>query len=69
MGTLLALNNLLEVVGPEMDTGFALIIIIMAIIIAILPIILFFKVWRMCNDVKDIKDILKDIYHNQEMRR
>ena len=69
MGTILALNNLLEVVGPEMDTGFALIIIIMAIIIAILPIILFFKVWRMCNDVKDIKDILKDIYHNQEMRR
>ena len=69
MGTILALNNLLEVVGPEMDTGFALIIIIMAIIIAILPIILFFKVWRMCNDVKDIKDFLKDIYHNQEMRR
>lgn len=61
MGTLLALNNLLEVVGPDMDTGFALIIMIMAIIIAILPIILFFKVWGMCNDIKDIKELLKDI--------
>ena len=69
MGTLLlALASLLEVV-PDFEIGAMIIIIMFAAIISILPIILFFKVWRMCNDVKDIKDILRDIYHNQEMRR
>ena len=30
--------------------------IIGGLIIAILPIILFFHVWRMCNDVTEIKE-------------
>lgn len=30
---------------------------IIALVITILPIILFFKVWRMCNDVREIKEI------------
>ena len=32
--------------------------IIGGLIIAILPIILFFKVWGMCNDVREIKETL-----------
>ena len=69
MGTmLLALASLLEIV-PDAEIGALIIVLIIAAIISLLPIILFFKVWRMCNDVKEIKDILKDIYHNQEMRR
>ena len=30
---------------------------IISLAIIILPIILFFKVWRMCNDVREIKEI------------
>lgn len=30
---------------------------IIVLTIAILPIILFFKVWGMCNDVREIKEI------------
>ncbi len=30
------------------------------ITIWVLPIILFFKVWRMCNDVKRITEILEE---------
>lgn len=32
--------------------------IIGGLIIAILPIILFFKVWGMCNDVREIKEAI-----------
>lgn len=32
---------------------------ILALVIAILPIILFFKVWGMCNDIRDIKELMK----------
>ena len=31
---------------------------IIGLAIATLPIILFFKVWRMCNDVREIKETL-----------
>ena len=30
---------------------------IIGLAIATLPIILFFKVWRMCNDIREIKEI------------
>lgn len=39
---------------------FPLTILIIAIIPIILCIILFFKVWAMANNIKDIKEILKD---------
>ena len=69
MGTsLLALASLLEVV-PDIEIGALIIVLIIAAIISLLPIILFFKVWRMCNDVKDIKDILRDMYHYKELHR
>ena len=46
--------HLLAVVGPMqtlvVSVGFTTMII--------LPIILFFKVWRMCNDVREIKETL-----------
>lgn len=32
--------------------------IIAGLIIALLPIVLFFKVWGMCNDVREIKETL-----------
>ena len=55
-------TTILGVVGPELesDAGVVLVIVLFAIIIAILPIILFFKVWRMCNDVRDIKGMLQE---------
>ena len=70
MGTLfLTISRLLEVV-PNFDDSAYLIVacigIIIALIITLLPIILFFKVWRMCNDVKEMKDLLWDIKHNQD---
>ena len=69
MGTmLLALASLLEIV-PDTEIGALIIVLIIAAIISLLPIILFFKVWRMCNDVKEIKDVLKDMYHYQELHR
>lgn len=46
----------LAVVGPMEVLGVFLGLII-GLAIAILPIILFFKVWRMCNDVREIKEI------------
>ena len=36
-----------------------LIVAVIAITIWVLPIILFFKVWGMCNDVKRIKEMLE----------
>ena len=45
--------HLLAVVGP-MQT---LVVGVGFITMIILPIILFFKVWRMCNDVREIKEI------------
>lgn len=35
--------------------------LIIGLIIALLPIILFFKVWGMCNDVKEIKETVKSL--------
>ena len=43
-----------------------LLIAVIAIIISILPIILFFKVWGMCNNVKDIKNLLIEIYKEMD---
>ncbi len=62
------MGTLLEVV-PDFEVGVYIALIFIAAIIAILPIILFFKVWRMCNDVKEMKDVLKDMYHYQELHR
>ena len=42
-----------------MESNFYLILIIIALIIALLPVILFFKVWGMTNDVAEIKEMLK----------
>ena len=36
---------------------FGLIAIVVVVTLWLLPIILFFKVWGMCNDVKRIKEI------------
>jgi hypothetical protein len=36
-----------------------ILVCIFAIVCTILPIVLFFKVWGMCNDVKEIKEILE----------
>ena len=46
--------HLLAVVGP-MQT---LVVSVGFITIIILPIILFFKVWKMCDDVRKIKETL-----------
>ncbi len=43
-----------------MQTLFYIIVAILALTIWLLPIILFFKVWGMCNDVKEIKQILEN---------
>ena len=48
--------EVLAVVGPMEVLGIFLGLII-GLTIATLPIILFFKVWRMCNDVREIKEI------------
>ena len=50
--TVLAVVNALQVLLVWLGFIIALIITI------ILPIILFFKVWRMCNDVRKIKETL-----------
>ena len=50
--TVLAVVNALQVLLVWLGFIIALIITI------ILPIILFFKVWRMCNDVREIKETL-----------
>lgn len=47
----------LAVVGSFQVLVVCLGFIIALIITIILPIILFFKVWRMCNDVREIKEI------------
>ncbi len=63
------MGQLLEVINPIADTGWAgviLLIAVIAIIISILPIILFFKVWGMCNNVKDIKNLLIEIYKEMD---
>ena len=48
--------EILAVVGP-MEVLVTCLGLIIVLTIAILPIILFFKVWRMCNDVREIKEI------------
>lgn len=48
--------DVLAVVGPMEVLGVFLGLSI-SLAIIILPIILFFKVWRMCNDVREIKEI------------
>jgi len=47
------------------------IIAILAIAIALMPIILFFKIWNMTNDIKDIREILEDTItsrHQSELK-
>ena len=48
--------EVLAVVGP-MQVLVIFLGFIIGLTIIILPIILFFKVWRMCNDVREIKEI------------
>ena len=48
--------EILAVVGPMEVLGVFLGLII-GLSTVILPIIWFFKVWRMCNDVREIKEI------------
>lgn len=48
--------EVLAVVGP-MQALVVCLVFIIGLTIPILLIILFFKVWRMCNDVKEIKEI------------
>lgn len=43
-----------------MNSFLYIIVVILALTIWLLPIILFFKVWGMCNDVKEIKRILEN---------
>jgi len=43
-------------------------LIIVGFIITLLPIILFFKVWGMCNDVKRIKEIMERDERNDSIR-
>ena len=45
-----------------------IILIIVGFIITLLPIILFFKVWGMCNDVKRIKEIMERDENNDSIR-
>lgn len=49
--------TVLAVVGPLQTLIVCLGFIIVLTITIVLPIILFFKVWRMCNDVREIKEI------------
>lgn len=35
--------------------------LIIGLAIALLPVILFFKVWGMCNDVREIKETIKSL--------
>ena len=49
--------EVLAVIGTMQALVICLGFIIALIITIILPIILFFKVWRMCNDVREIKEI------------
>ena len=45
-----------------MDAFYSIIIVVGAIVVItiwLLPIILFFKVWGMCNDVKRIREMLE----------
>lgn len=48
----------------EANTGIYLIVLLIALVIWLLPIILFFKVWGMCNDVKRIKEIMVRFEYN-----
>ena len=48
----------------EANSGFYFIFLIIVIGIWLLPIILFFKVWGMCNDVRRIKEILERFEYN-----
>ena len=52
----------------EANTGFYFIFLIIVIGIWLLPIILFFKVWGMCNDVKRIKEIMERDERNDSIR-
>lgn len=48
--------EVLAVVGT-MQVLVVCLVFIIGLTIPILQIILFFKVWRMCNDVREIKEI------------
>ena len=41
---------------------------VIVFILGILSLILFFKVWKMCDNVKDIKEILQEIEKNTTRR-
>lgn len=45
-----------------------IILIIVGFVITLLPVILFFKVWGMCNDVKRIKEIMERDERNDSIR-
>jgi hypothetical protein len=48
----------------ETNSGIYIIFLVIVVVIWLLPIILFFKVWGMCNDVKEIKEILERFEYN-----
>ena len=48
----------------EADSSIYFIFLIIVFVLWLLPIILFFKVWGMCNDVKRIKEILERFEYN-----
>jgi len=48
----------------EATSGIYLIGLLIVLGIWLLPIILFFKVWGMCNDVRRIKEILERFEYN-----
>ena len=45
-----------------------IIAIVVVITLWLLPIILFFKVWGMCNDVKRIKEMMENREFNNSIR-
>ncbi len=47
-----------------MESFIILLYIIAGIVCGILPIILFFKVWNMCNEVSSIRRILEEKYRH-----
>ena len=49
--------EVLAVVGP-MQALVVCLVFVIGLTIPILLIILFFKVWKMCNDVREIKETL-----------
>ena len=48
--------------------GLIVIAIVVVVTLWLLPIILFFKVWGMCNDVKRIKEMMENREFNNSIR-